>query len=92
MGVGGIARVGVIGAGTMGSRIAFQCILCGKIVYLFDISRKALDQAVEMNREWLSQTMDPKEAKAALARLHRCTSFEDCVKESELVIETVSKS
>ena len=85
-----ITNVGIVGAGTMGSRIAGQCVLYGKEVYLFDTSAQALERALEQNREWLSEETDQERAEKALSRLHICSSLEECVASVELVLENVS--
>ncbi len=87
-----ITKVGIVGAGTMGSRIACQCVLCGKEVYLFDASPEALKRAVEQNQEWLSERTGAVPAKKALSRLHPCTSLVDCVTEVQLVLENVPEN
>jgi len=40
-----ITHVGIVGAGTMGARIAGHCVLCGQEVYLYDISPQVLARA-----------------------------------------------
>jgi 3-hydroxybutyryl-CoA dehydrogenase len=84
-----IKRVGIVGAGTMGTRIAFQCALSGKEVYLFDISPQVLDQAMEMTKGWITERADPERAAPAVSLLHPCTSLGDCLASVDLVIETV---
>lgn len=84
-----IKRVGIVGAGTMGTRIAFQCALSGKEVYLFDISPQVLDQAMEMTKGWIAERADPERAAPAVSLLHPCTSLGDCLASVDLVIETV---
>ena len=84
-----IKRVGIVGAGTMGTRIAFQCALSGKEVYLFDISPQVLDQAMEMTKGWITERADPERAALAVSLLHPCTSLGDCLASVDLVIETV---
>lgn len=87
-----ITCVGIVGAGTMGSRIAFQCALCEKEVYLFDISTQALEQAMGSNREWLAERADPQDLEKAFSRLNPCATLADCVVGVELVIETVPEN
>lgn len=87
-----ITSVGIVGAGTMGSRIACQCVLCGKEVYLFDTSSQALERALEQNRTWLAERTDAVQAKKALSRLHPCDSLAECVANVELVLENVPEN
>ena len=84
-----INHVGIVGAGTTGPRIAFQCALWGKEVYLFDIRQQRLEQAMDEIRSWFAERPDPEKAEAAFSRLHGCTNLVDCVANVELVIEAV---
>jgi len=89
-----ISRVGVVGAGTMGVKIALRCITFGKEVYIVDNSPQALQQAMDKSKAWLAEAVDGgtlkvEEAQLALARLHPCDSLEACVADVELVIEAV---
>lgn len=92
MSVRELSSIGIVGAGTMGARIAYQCVLCKKQVYLFDNLPQALERAVGENRKWLGDRVDPETAKAAIARLHPCASLADCLADVELVIETVPEN
>jgi 3-hydroxybutyryl-CoA dehydrogenase len=87
-----IKCVGIVGAGTMGTRIAFQCALSGKEVYLFDISPQVLAQAMRMIRGWLTERAGPEKAGSAGSLLHECTSLDDCLGYVDLVIETVPEN
>ena len=84
-----IKCVGIVGAGTMGTRIAFQCTLSGKEVYLFDISPQVLDKAMEVIKGWLKARAAPGRAESAISLLHPCTSLGDCLSSVDLVIESV---
>lgn len=84
-----IKCVGIVGAGTMGTRIAFQCALSGKEVYLFDISPQVLDQAMEVTKGWLTERAAPDQAASAISLLHTCASLGDCLASVDLVIESV---
>jgi len=84
-----LLAIGIIGAGTMGSRIAYQCALHGKEVYLFDISPKEVQRALEEIQTWLSEREEPETANLAITRIHSCSTLKDCVANVELVIETV---
>ncbi len=87
-----ITKVGIVGAGTMGSQIACQCVLCGKEVYLFDISPQALERAMEQNRKWIKEKADAGQAQEALSRLHPCQSLADCVANVDLILENVPEN
>lgn len=82
-------RVGIVGAGTVGSRMAYQCVLHGKDAYVFDTSPAALEQAMINNRQWLAQTAQVRDVEAAISRLNRCATLGECVGDVELVVETV---
>jgi 3-hydroxybutyryl-CoA dehydrogenase len=87
-----ITNVGIVGAGTMGSRIACQCVLCGKEVYLFDAAPQALERGVEKNQKWINERVDAAQAKKALSRLHPCESLADCVANVDLILENVPEN
>jgi 3-hydroxybutyryl-CoA dehydrogenase len=84
-----VNRVGIVGAGTMGSRIAFQCALFGKEVHLFDVSPQALEQAVRSVKGWLEERTAPGQAELAISRLRRYSSLGDCLVSVDMVIESV---
>jgi 3-hydroxybutyryl-CoA dehydrogenase len=88
------ARVGIIGAGTMGFQIALRCATFGIETRLFSLPIETVDQVMQKSRAWLSErvkanTLSAPEAEVALSRLHPCSSLEQCVANSELVIEVV---
>jgi len=90
------SRVGVIGAGTMGSQIALRCATFGIETTLFGLPLETVDQAMQKSRAWLSErvkanTLSASEAEVALSRLHPCSSLEQCVADAALVIETVQE-
>jgi 3-hydroxybutyryl-CoA dehydrogenase len=87
-----IRKVGIVGAGTMGRRIAGQCLLCGKVVYLYDISPEALEQAVDQIRASTAGQVDGAAMDETLARLHACHSLEECVTDVDLVLENVPEN
>ena len=82
-------RVSVVGAGTMGSRIAYQCVLCEKQVALYDLSPDALEKGKGEIRQWLRGKTTSELAEAALARLKTCETLAECVAEADIVIENV---
>lgn len=89
-----ISRVGIVGAGTIGTLITFRCIVFGKEVYLFDISPEALARAVDKNWAWLAEqvengTVIAEEDQSIRSRLHPCYTLKACVADVELVIEAV---
>jgi 3-hydroxybutyryl-CoA dehydrogenase len=90
-----ISRVGVIGAGQMGSGIAHVCALSGLPVVLLDVKAEALDKALalvgrNMDRQ-VARKLIAEEAKAeALGRI--CTSADYAAfAECDLVIEAATE-
>ncbi|MDX1781243.1 MAG: 3-hydroxyacyl-CoA dehydrogenase NAD-binding domain-containing protein [Thalassovita sp.] len=88
-----IAKVGVIGGGTMGSGIATSCLLAGLPVRLVEVSQEGLDRGVgtiTKNLEGAVQrgkmTADQKDA--ALEALQPSLNMED-LSDVDLVIEAV---
>ena len=91
-----IARVGVIGAGTMGGGIAMNFLSAGIPVTIVEREQAALDRGVEvMGRNYAASVkrgrIDAAEADAAMARLSPSLDF-DALAECDLVIEAVYES
>jgi 3-hydroxybutyryl-CoA dehydrogenase len=63
-----ISRVGVIGAGQMGTGIAEVCALAGLDVYLFDISEERLESGLQHIRDSLDRAVERGRIEAAAAR------------------------
>jgi 3-hydroxybutyryl-CoA dehydrogenase len=89
-------KVGIVGAGTMGSTIAVAVSLCGYKVTIFDVSDQVLNasnnritriinKGVEMGK------LEEKEANWALASMSFSNNLE-LVSELELIIEAVPES
>jgi 3-hydroxybutyryl-CoA dehydrogenase len=91
-----INKVGVVGAGQMGSGIALVSALAGYDVALMDIDEKVLKHALERGRAYTDRQiqkkrLDPATAETALGRIETGTShalFGDC----QLVIEAASEN
>lgn len=92
----GVRKIGVIGAGQMGSGIAHVCSLAGYDVKLSDIDQAALDRAYDrigknMDRQVGRGRISELEKAEALARINGLTdlvSFGDC----DLVIEAATEN
>jgi 3-hydroxybutyryl-CoA dehydrogenase len=90
-----IERVGVIGAGQMGSGIAHVCAVAGLPVVLGDVKPEALDKAIasigrNMDRQVAKGGLTAEEKAAALALIRTSidyTAFADC----DLVIEAATE-
>ncbi|MBW1711541.1 MAG: 3-hydroxyacyl-CoA dehydrogenase family protein [Deltaproteobacteria bacterium] len=87
-----IKRVAIVGAGTMGPRIAYRCIVSGLECRLQDISPPALDGARTKIDRWLAELIEPDQAKESRERLKITASLEDCLAGADLVIETVPEN
>jgi 3-hydroxybutyryl-CoA dehydrogenase len=90
-----ISRVGVIGAGQMGSGIAHVCALSGLPVVLLDVKAEALDKALavigrNMDRQ-VARKLITEEAKAeALGRISTSAEYA-AFAECDLVIEAATE-
>ncbi len=86
-------KIGIIGAGMMGSGIALSCLQNGLQVVLKDVSRLIADRGGHFIRNKLSEIVSnglllPEEQEAMLRRLHtteKAEDFSDC----DLVLEAV---
>jgi len=87
------AKVGIIGAGVMGTGIATSCLIAGLPVVLIDDDQEALDQAKRKIESALSRNAaqgDLSDNENALERLQVGTDISH-VRGSSIVIETVSE-
>ncbi len=90
-----IERVGVIGAGQMGSGIAHVLSLAGMDVILEDINGEALNKAIgliekNMRRQAARGLIKDDAIEPALARIRASTSIDD-MQDRELVIEAATE-
>jgi 3-hydroxybutyryl-CoA dehydrogenase len=90
-----VARIGVIGAGTMGNGIAHVFALADMEVQLVDIDRGALDRAtatIEKNlgRQLKKGVVSEAEAKETLARVSTSTDFAS-IGPAQIVIEAATE-
>ncbi|MBW6525281.1 enoyl-CoA hydratase/isomerase family protein [Sphingomonas sp. RHCKR7] len=88
-----IARVGVIGAGTMGGGIAMNFLSAGIPVTIVETAREALDRGTGVIRRNYEATaakgrMRPEQVEAAMAALTPTLDF-DSLADCDLVIEAV---
>jgi len=91
----GIQRVGIIGAGQMGSGIAHVCALAGFDVILEDLKADALSGAVSriernLNRQAARGLIKSDEVPAALKRITTSQTTKD-FKDADLVIEAATE-
>lgn len=90
-----IARVGVVGAGQMGSGIAHVFALAGYDVLMMDVSRDALDKALEtighnLDRQVQRERISETERDAAMKRIATTMTLSDLGK-TDLVIEAATE-
>jgi len=91
-----ISRVGVVGAGQMGSGIAHVCALAGYDVVLHDVSEERLNSSLatihgNMNRQVSSGKITDDDRTAALNRI--ATSAEvDGLSDADLVVEAATEN
>jgi 3-hydroxyacyl-CoA dehydrogenase / enoyl-CoA hydratase / 3-hydroxybutyryl-CoA epimerase len=98
-------RIGIIGAGHMGSGIAFNCVMNGMEVVLKDVSKGIADRGKNFSEKKLTDCtlkgeISEKEKKQFLNNITTTESFEDfktcdlvieCVFENEMVKSKVTK-
>jgi len=89
-----LTRVCVYGSGTLGWQISLQTASYGHEVNLYDISEKALDNAIELIGSELDRRVVAGEIRAVqkrviLGRVHRMASPKEAVAGVDLVIEAV---
>ena len=90
-----IQRIGVIGAGQMGTGIAHVLALAGYDVVLDDLNKDALGKALErieknMQRQAVKGVISEDAIKPALARIRTTQSMDD-LKDRELVMEAATE-
>jgi 3-hydroxybutyryl-CoA dehydrogenase len=86
----------VIGAGTVGSQLAFQCALGGVEVTLASRSQETIDRGMAaaskiLRRRVEKGSLDEAECEAAIARVATTTSIVDAAGGGEFVIEAVAE-
>jgi 3-hydroxybutyryl-CoA dehydrogenase len=92
--VGGVRKVAVIGAGTMGNGIAHVCAQGGLDVALVDVSPELLEKALatigkNMDRQVAKEVLSTEERDEALARVQAVTDRAEGVGDADLVVEAI---
>lgn len=88
-----IKRVAIIGAGNQGPRIAYRCVKANYDVALYSRSRSGLERGMGQLMGFLDEKLSSKEAAEARKRIVNHTiSIEDCVRNADLIIETVPEN
>ena len=90
-----ISRVGIVGAGQMGSGIAHVFALAGYDVLMTDVSRDALDKAVEtighnLDRQLQRERITGEDRDAALGRITTTMTLADLGR-TDLIIEAATE-
>ncbi|MEQ9172665.1 MAG: 3-hydroxybutyryl-CoA dehydrogenase [Rhodospirillales bacterium] len=90
-----IKKIGVIGAGQMGSGIAHVCALSGRAVYMLDVSDDALKRGMEtiehgMSRQVERDLISADDMKNALTLIKTGTDYAG-MKDCDLVIEAATE-
>jgi 3-hydroxybutyryl-CoA dehydrogenase len=93
--VGPIKKIGIIGAGQMGSGIAHVSAVAGYEVVLYDMAKKSIDTGIatingNMARQVSSGKIDEATRKSALDRISGSTSIDDLAS-VDLVIEAATE-
>ena len=91
-----IQKIGVIGAGQMGSGIAHVSALAGYDVQMFDISEDQLKKAIagidkNLERQVKKERVTADNKAAAMERILTNTSM-DCLSDADLVIEAATEN
>jgi len=91
-----IKKIGIIGAGQMGSGIAQVCMLAGYDVFLSDVTKQALQKSSStidrnMERQVARNKLSVKEKEEALGHLQTFVGLEK-FKKCDLVIEAVTEN
>jgi 3-hydroxybutyryl-CoA dehydrogenase len=90
-----IRKVGVIGAGQMGSGIAHVVALSGYDVAVNDIAKERFDAAIQnidknLSRQVASGKINDEDRQKALSRIHFAESFQDFA-DADLVVEAATE-
>lgn len=90
-----ITNVGILGAGTLGTRVALQAAISGYQVGIFDIHEKALDASFKLMKELLQQLEKSKRIEEAsekiLSRILFTTELEKAVNQADIINESVTE-
>src|SRR5258708_29117407 len=91
-----IDRVSVIGAGTVGSQLAYQCALAGLPVRMVSRRVETLEKGVANAERLLKRrvekgTLSQEECDATMGRVHPTVDMEEGVGDAQIVIEAVAE-
>ncbi len=91
-----VLTVAIVGAGTMGRRIAFGCVIRRVEARVYDVMPSAITDAVGAVQSLVAERVARGDLAAhaegdAQACLIPCSTLRDCVAQSDWIIETVSE-
>jgi 3-hydroxybutyryl-CoA dehydrogenase len=91
-----IKTVCVVGAGTVGSQLAYQCALSGLPVHLTSRSQETIDRGVANTTRLLRRrvekgTLTESECEGAIGRVTTTTELAQAVAEADIVVEAVAE-
>lgn len=97
MNIEDIHNVLIVGAGTMGRQIGFQCAICGFDVTLYDVSRATLKNALIQIKAYAAELvaaeqMCKEEADDSLTRITISNDAEEAGAEAHLLSESVPEN
>ena len=91
-----IKKVLVVGSGTLGQQIGFQCAMHGFDVVMYDVKQETLDACRAIQREYgelfRSRGRSKAEVDAALARISYTLDLEEAGRDADLVSESVPEN
>src|SRR4029434_918917 len=91
--IGELSKVGIVGAGYMGRRIAYSCVLSGRETRLYDISPDVSGRAYDAVRSLVierdGRRLHSEGVASTMNRLSVTSSLENCVSGVDLVEEAV---
>lgn len=94
MKVDDIKNILIIGSGTMGQQIGFQCALYGCHVVLYDINDEILEKAMDRIKRLASRMtregrITPDQAAETINNIRTTTDMADAAKDADLISESV---
>jgi len=92
-----IERIGIVGAGTMGRRIAFACVIHGKQTRIFDISHSVGQEAIRNVRQSIEEyarngQLSRDALGSAMPLFSLSPTLAECVSGTDAVIEAVPEN
>ncbi|WP_339865099.1 3-hydroxyacyl-CoA dehydrogenase [uncultured Algoriphagus sp.] len=91
-----ISKIGIIGAGNLGTRIALQAAISGFEVSVYDIDEKSLQRSPSSMIKLLSQLrksarISIEEDAIVLAKIHFTSKLDDALQNADIISESVTE-